>query len=257
MKIPSSFPKVSALFVLALSVAATSSSAVLLVGWDDWDSYSSVGATFSPDQGIVGVTAGLSVGSNRRATSWGSTSGEFGSVAGASTDPGALILSNSNNALTATLTLTNDTGLDLELTAIHFDFAPRTNALSQAGPRNFDLSYHSGDLGTGPVAIGSESNLPIWITNSTTNAFSAYPGYDYNLSPALSNITLANGQHATFRLVFSNFGSSDVGSILDNVAVTGTVIPEPSNYAMCLGGLAVLALIIRRFRGQVRSNRAC
>jgi hypothetical protein len=53
---------------------------------------------------------------------------------------------------------------------------------------------------------------------------------------------LANGDSAIFRLTLSNTGAAQ----LDNFAVTGVVVPEPSTYALLAGFAAFLFVAIKR-----------
>jgi hypothetical protein len=242
------FPQILALAACLLAASCAPAYSAVIAGWDNWDGYVSATTSYTADQAISGFTARLSVAGDRVSATFNSNDGTFGTTAGAATTGDALILSQQNNALTVTLTLINNTGSEYSLSSIGFDFAPRTNAGGDAGPRSFALSYVSGNLGTGPVAIGSQSSLPIWIAN-TTNVQSNFPDYDLALSPALSDTTLANGEQAVFTLVLSNFTQASVGSVLDNVAIVGNLVPEPGGGVLALAGGLCLSARRRRAPG--------
>jgi hypothetical protein len=207
-----------------------------LASWDDWDTYAS--AAFTADNSLTGISATISgTDSNRRNTSFGSDDGTFGtSITGASESTAGLLINSSN--LTLTIDLTNNTGSDYTLAGFYFDFAPRSG--SGKGSNDFKLTY-------GAVDLEEQTDLSYWITGGTTNAVSAYPGYDVNLIS--SSIVLADSETVSFTLEFSGYDNASVSSVLDNVLVTGTTaIPEPSTYAILSGMLAFACVGIRRRR---------
>ena len=59
----------------------------------------------------------------------------------------------------------------------------------------------------------------------------------------------AAGETLWIRWTETNDAGNDHGLAIDNVSVTaGTAIPEPSTYAMILGGLTLGLVALRRYR---------
>lgn len=236
----------SALLASSLTTGSADA-AVLLAGWDDWAATSAT--AYLPDQTQAGFTATITQGNNRTDrvnASFGSTDDTFGTAPGASTaNTPALLVRNQNNEGQLTITLTNNTGVAYLIESIHFDFAARQQDAGSTGYNAFTLTYVSGGLGAAGTQIDSQSSLP-YVIFGTTNSSSDYPDYDYALAPALSDITLGSGESATFTLVFSggNTGNVNVSSVVDNVAVFGSVVPEPATLSLI--GLGAWVALGRR-----------
>jgi hypothetical protein len=63
----------------------------------------------------------------------------------------------------------------------------------------------------------------------------------------LTDNVLANGESAAFRIQLPT-GAGTTAFAIDNVAITGTVVPEPSTYALMAGALCLGLVLYRRQR---------
>lgn len=70
--------------------------------------------------------------------------------------------------------------------------------------------------------------------------------FDFDLLRALADVTLAPGQSALFEWNISVDNSN--WSTIDNVAISGILIPEPSWLALLAAGLLALLGVRRRVR---------
>lgn len=236
------------LVTLAIASAALSQTAysAVLVGWDSWDD--NVANTLSANKTTTGFTGTIGYLNSQLNPLIASTDGTFGTVAGASgADPGLLVRVNDGSSFT--LNLTNNTGSSWTLQTLNFDFAARGNAGSY-GFNAFTVTYNSGGLGPASTQVASASGLAYTISE-LTGAVADHPDFDYNLADNLTDLVLADGESAAFTFQFSgNYGDpgkadgSAVSSVIDNIAITGTAVPEPS--AILLSALGSLAFLRRK-----------
>ncbi|MDF3130444.1 PEP-CTERM sorting domain-containing protein [Kiritimatiellaeota bacterium B1221] len=225
----------------ALFLQAAATSAATIATWDNWTDTTD---TYDADSFLAGFSASIDVsGTSSINTGFGSNDGTFGeNLPGAATNANSLLLSERNGSNTLIITLTNNSGLDVNIDSFHFDFAPRENAIdnNEHGYDAFTLTYTSGGLGPDSTAIDNKTGLPLVIFGGT-NKFSDYPDYDYNLSDDLSDITLGNGESAIFTMEFSGNTNGTEGpntsSVIDNMAFQGSVIPEPSTLILLVSSL--------------------
>ncbi|QNN22181.1 FecR domain-containing protein [Planctomycetales bacterium ZRK34] len=205
----------------------------ILASWDRW---SDTNRPYDADTVLAGFGARIDQGSeNRVLTGFGSNDGTFG-IEGVATaaDRRGLLVRHTHRSLTLSFTLINQTGRDYLIESFHFDFAPRRNNASNTGPNAFTLTYLTGGLGPHNTPIASTANLPYHITNNA-GSVSDYPDYDLDLSAALSDRVLADGESAQFQLEFSGQTFDDSSSIVDNIAFIGSpvqaddapVVPAP------------------------------
>ena len=202
-------------FVLLLALAGKASAGLpegtLLIGWHtpDGDNMTPLSDS-TPDDYLTGVT-GLLSGAETR-TDAESTDGDYGSVSAEGSTSNAAIGLRKSTGLGALVQITNNTGSSLYLGTFHFDFSRWWDT----GPTDVALYYDSGDLiDSNNVLINSAENL------TTANSLvSNYDDFDWSLS-ALSNLTLADGESATFRIEASTYSGNDfTASGLDNIAIT-------------------------------------
>jgi hypothetical protein len=223
----------------ALLALTATSNALVVASWDTWGTDTGT-STWGADSVETGFTASLltSGTDERYIASFGSTDGTFGSaLSGANTALGGQLLRARNNVDTVTVTLTNSTGSDFNITNMHFDYEVR-EASGNFSFRDFDVTYVSGGLGPASASIDSQSDL-------TAGEYD----FDYTLSSSLSDILLANGESAVFEIAFSNNQNSiDVSGIFDNIAFQGTVVPEPSSFALLAGCFGMTWVMLRRRR---------
>jgi hypothetical protein len=134
-------------------------------------------------------------------------------------------------------TITNNGTVDIDLDSFHFDsYAFRANAA-----RTYEIEVLSGDLTAGVVFTSAALVIPATGNVNPAN----HVDYDHSLA-GLADHTLAAGESAVIRLAFSGGTGSGGGHHLfvDNIAVSGDLVPEPSSAALL--GLGGLALILRR-----------
>ncbi|MDF3128799.1 PEP-CTERM sorting domain-containing protein [Kiritimatiellaeota bacterium B1221] len=228
-------PLIAAAFLTSMNLNAD-----ILASWDVWGDNDD--DTIVADVALTGFSAeieyDISIGStdNQINSAFGSNDGGYGSALSGASNVGGALLVRGRNSEVLTITLTNSTGFDYNIDSVHFDFASRTN-----GFRDFSFEYSSGGLGPDETVIGSEND----VTYASSN-ISNMPDFDYNLSNNLSDIVLGNGEEAVFTFTFSDFASQDNSSILDNVAFTGSVIPEPGSLLLLLAGLSAVFFFRKR-----------
>lgn len=218
--------KLAYLAVLAIMAGTAPAYAALIVGWDGH-------ADGAEHVSVAGVTGVLFTGnSNGVDASKGSNDGTYGDdFAGAPTGAqGAYKVATISHLNRIRVRVVNNTGSDLQLDAVHFDYS-RWFANS---PQDITLSYHTGDLSvTDDTAINSVSGL---LQLGTTTD---YDDFDWLLT-GLADSILADGEQAEFDLTTSAGNTATASGAFDNVAISGTVVavPEPA----ALGLLSMLGL---------------
>ncbi|MGE4489013.1 MAG: PEP-CTERM sorting domain-containing protein [Kiritimatiellales bacterium] len=226
--------------VVVLFTLAWQGSADLLIAWD-----SGVGTNYSyTASGITGnLYTGSSVGAKTDGNSMDETYGSVYSGAATNLNWAVAVGTNTvdvNNKLG--IRIVNNTGSTVVLDSLHFD-AGRTWAGS---PQTLTVTYGYGSL-TG-VDSGAEidavTGLPQLLGAGNPGAVSSgYQDVDILLT-GLAYYTLAPGEEATFQIYASN-ATGTAYTYIDNIAISGTVVPEPATLGMLgLGGL--LAVILRR-----------
>jgi len=180
----------------------------ILVGWHTPDSGNPV-SDDTPDDYFTGVTGLLSNGEVREDGE--STDGDYGSGPDeGSTSNRAIGVRESSFGPAVLVQITNSTGGSLNLGTFHFDYSRWFNN----SPKDVALYYDSGDLtDLEDTLINSVSDLPV------LGKAADYDDFDWSLS-VLSDVTLANGESATFRLEVSNYASNNTSGAFDNIAIT-------------------------------------
>jgi hypothetical protein len=133
------------------------------------------------------------------------------------------------------LTILVKDGAEVTLSSLNFDYLIPFNA----SPRDFTVSYLSGDLGAGGVTLFS-------VTNSVK--VTVMTGVDVDLAAeGMTEFTLTGGQSATFRFDFTDDSGKTGAAFVDNIGILGTVdvIPEPATLGLmaCFGAAG---LFLRR-----------
>lgn len=97
----------------------------------------------------------------------------------------------------------------------------------------FELAGNHRDAAADTVLVnfGSASGS---YTKFSADAFTSY------------SLTFTTGASGGYSLSFQNDGNNNIGALLDNVSIAA--VPEPSTYAMLVGGLALLGLAAHRRR---------
>ncbi|MDP0495857.1 MAG: hypothetical protein Q7Q73_06575 [Verrucomicrobiota bacterium JB024] len=237
----------ASLCALGTAFSAASASAVNIAYWDSYTNYTT-GTTYPTDYLLSDMSASITGGQgvNR---SFGSRTGTFGDVPGATSAIDGAILVRSDTSTLLTITLTNNTGETYYLESVNFDFAPRQVA-TKYGPNSVAVSYTDADGGT--TQIDSQTGLAYIIdSNQDLWAEGQYDGFSYSLSSYLTiaGLTIENGESVTFTLDFGTAPAGDVSSMVDNILITGsTTIPEPATNAVLIGAGVLLIAFLRRRR---------
>lgn len=213
----------SAAAMVLMGAADSQAAPILLAGWYTGESTGSV-TTVAADETAAGIIASATgKGKNDTISSGDGDYGSAFSTPGGGT--GSMFRANEG----VTFTITNDSLVDLTLSAFHFDYH------DQDSWRDVTLTYDSGDLG---VVDGTVVNTATGIDTAASNKGGDYPDFDWSLA-GLSDVVLAAGESATFKIqVSTNVGPSLAP--VDNIAISGEFVPEPSSLALLgLGGLLV------------------
>jgi hypothetical protein len=109
-----------------------------------------------------------------------------------------------NNVVT--VTVNNNTGADLVLDGLFFDY----NRAFGNSPKDVAVAYSAGDL---------DDPAPVTLYTAAGHAQGVWTDHDIWLDGLLTDRTLAAGQSASFTLTFSNASASNTRGDLDNVMV--------------------------------------
>ena len=245
--------------------AATASAQVVVAAWDTWSTNVNapsnvlsadadftapgisafVGGNVNPDFPATG--GGVALGA------FGSTDGTFGSLSTPTADQSAGGSNNrinlnfgSNNNRRLDFSITNNTGSPLQLDAIHFDYNPTTNGAVTINIVHFKADYNLGANTTSNLDDANNATV-LDFTSLVGNTGGAMNDVTASIQNSLVDSILADGQTASFRIqsadnnTFISFG-------IDNLAITGTTVPEPSTYAILAGFAALGFVMVRRRR---------
>lgn len=228
----------------SLALSTVSQASTILAYWNDWADNS--GTVLDADSVTPGFAASIGYDGSRVNAGFSSTDGTFGTLAGGSTTADGGLLVRNVDGSTLTMTITNTSSSAYSIDSLNFDFSVRLDAASPSNSYNaFDIQYTSGGLGVAGTSVGSASGIAINTNGNNSN----YTDFDFTLSDNLTDTTLAVGESALFTFTFSGqagTNGNNVSSVFDNVAITGTAIPEPSAALLSLGGLACASLRRRR-----------
>ena len=206
--------------ILDADTAATMSGGGTGGGWNDWNG------------GVQGASSDGTFGN--LSNSVGSASTFVGTGSNQNTN---LSLNRSVKPGFLTFSLVNNSGVDRDFLGFYFDGAHR---FAQSAP-NWDLTF-SGAI-SGSAASGTLGNADMMDLTAAQRDW----GIDLT---GLTDSTWEAGSTATFTLTFSggpatNLTGGGHETIVDNIAITASEVPEPGSLALLgLGGL----LIARRRR---------
>ena len=224
-------------YLFAFALFSISSAQDIKITLDDFAGLNTASATndlsinnYDPEStGVTLAFGGPASGLGR--DGWGTGTSTFGQ-SGAWFDGSFAKFGNSGNQMQLDYKVTNNTGNDFKLTNIAFDI--RTTAAAVTSWQNAYLATGSNLVKGASADTGSSyANLKGMGTGSINSGINNY-------SISLGNVNdgtswLADGDSAIFRLTLSNTGAAQ----LDNFAVSGEVVPEPSTYALLLGILTL------------------
>ncbi len=240
-------------------------SATIVAGWDTWDDPSAPSATVT----AAGVTATATASAEGGASNWSiadtgsdpgrgssddTTWGTFdgnGVPASAVTNVGEanMTLTNAKTDGEVTITITNNGTLAVVLETFHFDglaFRPKA-------ARKYALNVLSGDITNGNV-FTSDDPMNDNSTNAITHLGGGLSGHDQHDDvdidlTGLADNTLAAGESAMIQLQFTMGAGDNSGGhhlFLDNVAVSGTIVPEPSTCLLALLSMVSMTAFCRK-----------
>ncbi|MFK7910123.1 MAG: PEP-CTERM sorting domain-containing protein [Akkermansiaceae bacterium] len=219
--------------ILAAALLGVNSThgAVLLGGFDGENAYNAP----KQDASVVGAVNVLLTGPGNSGVPLQTLSPLWGTQAflpaAESTNDDTVGIFDAGSAL-LTIQIINTGTNDLNLEQLHWWKKRDTND----SPDQLTITYVSGDLSD---ADGVNESISLGTT--------ATEGIDYNLSNIVSDLTLAAGESATFSWAadYSGIPPATTRRLrVDNFAISGEVVPEPSTTALL--GLGGLALILRR-----------
>lgn len=219
---------------LLLAGVPFASNAGLIVAWETWASGDE--AATIQNGGATGL--GTEGGDWREGSEAPSNDGTFGTVPGASTAGGTFggtyIGTTGGVGFYSFIVTAGANGLILE--GFHFD-AQRKRGNS---PEFWSVQASNGDITLGNLDSGTLNFV------LAANGPSDHADIDIDLTGLADNY-LAPGEFATIRINFTGGvpTNTDQKTYLDNVAITGQIVPEPGSLALLgLGG--VLAARRRR-----------
>ena len=141
----------------------------------------------------------------------------------------------------ATFTLTNNSGSAYSLSTLSFDVF-NTNSPADGGTTFFTV------YGMSDQAAFTDGNEFGSFTVTASGVSTSQSSPDQAALDLSSMSSLPDGGSVEFRLYMVDDGDGENAIYrIDNITVTGSVIPEPSPQLMLLGGLG-LALLFRRRR---------
>lgn len=246
--------------IATLAYATSASAAMIIAGIDDWDNTTAPTVPVTAADVTASATASASSGAwsisdssgdpgrgSSGDTTWGTFDGN-GVPASAVTDVGSAnyTVTNGRPSAEVTLTITNNGAADIVLDAFHMDVvAFRPNA-----PRTYSLNVLAGsDITVGTVFASDGMPMNDNSTNDITHLGGGLgTGHDVHddldIPLSLADNTLAAGESAIIQIAFSNGTGSGGGHhlFLDNVAISGTVVPEPATLSLlALAGIGIMA----------------
>jgi hypothetical protein len=225
--------------IAALLAAGIAQADVVVAGWHTWTEATAPVASEGPDEVASGWagnmgTSILSGGGSRvvASDSGDDTYGNAYSVSGRTVNSTAQLRANNNNIKRMEFLVTNNTGSYQTLSSTQFDYALVYGSAAETTNKLYHLSGAS-DLDDTPW-IGYNIVPPITMTDN------AWHDVDSGFG-SMTDLTLAIGESAAFRLEIDITGATAAGVNIDNIAVTA--IPEPATLGLvsALGG-ALLAI---------------
>ena len=239
------------LLLLTFALISTLNATQVLVGWNDFDSSNDTEADtlLNGFSGVIGTSvsdnaaagAGLSINDGADLGGTGSSLSYGNLFAVAAEDMNALsngfIINSTGNARFVDFSITNNQSSSFELENILFHAKRQWGATDSVALKvsHFSVASDLSDTVT-QRDIFSQTGI-----SAATNAFSI------SMSTLADNI-LEGGETAAFRIYNENQGANGQFRV-DNIAITGTaIVPEPSTYALILGSLAFVSLLIIRNR---------
>ena len=220
---------------------------ILLAGWQDFDN---VGSSHTESADIVstGFTATLQTGDMGSGVSGGLQSndrvaGNSGPTFGTDTVDSGLKVNVSNANKTVTFTLANNTGSSYDLDYFYYDYKKTANANGTSDTTDW------GDINLIAVS-GITGATDGSVLNSQAVGTPNFTWKDIDVS--LSGYSIGIGATAVLSLELDFDGTTATSdptwhksATIDNIAVTGTAVPEPQSYSLIIGFLVFSWVIVR------------
>jgi hypothetical protein len=207
---------------------------------------------FKQDAGTVGAVAARiwtdqptgkefqwSARTNSTNTLWGLST--FGAAPASVTANPYVIVFRLGGTITSWINyeITNTGTQNVTLDKLHFNLA-RGSATD--GGNTITISLQQNGTFANPPVLSASPLTSVGSVNVSLAATTSWVGYEVALS-SVSSTTLAAGQTATYRIAVPSWSGD---TFMDNIAISGTIVPEPRD--ALLGGLGLLALLRRRRR---------
>ncbi len=233
--------------LLSLSPLLSSSAQDILAGWHNFDA-DGTSHTEGADIVSTGLNATLQTSNLGTATGTGLQSndrvaGGSGPTLDTTTINSGIKANASNDSKTVTFTIVNNSGSSYDLDHFYYDYKKTSNNSGSSGSTDWgdiDLIAVSGITG---ATDGS-------VLNSRDIGTQNFTWRDIDVS--LSGYSIGIAATAVFSLVLEYDGTTASGDPLwhksatyDNVALTGTAVPEPQSYALIFGFLVFSWVMIR------------
>jgi autotransporter-associated beta strand protein len=187
-----------------------------------------------------------------------------------STGAGAMSVINAGSVLSGTGTIAGSTtfGAGTKLSAGNSSGSASTLTLGNS----LNISAAANDTAAFVFTLGTNADK-ILLTSNTANVlnigtnllsaedFSFTAGAGFGIGQTYTLFDLSGGSatiNGTFTTFTTNFGGfiADVTTLGNDIVLTNVIIPEPSTYAMLLGGLGALILLRRRSKSRQAVERA-
>jgi len=156
-------------------------------------------------------------------------------------DEASSLVQNDPDAAYFSFTITAESGYELDLTSLTFDFGGYTNNAVSDATYSYTLQTDLGGLGTGgPIVDSGSITIDPGVTSLTTELQTI----------TLSGASFQNLSSITFRLSpWTTLDNADTIRF-DNVILNGTVsaVPEPGTYALLMAGCVGALVATRRRR---------
>jgi len=211
----------SFLFTLLLSVGVQ---ADVLIGWHtpDASGTNTAGNDITPDTTFINISGALT-GGREFEVGEGSADDDYGNVAipGTPAHSGRVKIRLND---TVEVSITNNTGSDLQLDTLHFDYS----SVFLNSPTAFTVEYRafgsSNSLGDTDTVILTVAGLTPGQENGND-----FPDYDADITAELADSIVGDGETALFRFNMTTAGSNWTEGSLDNIAFSGFIIVPSSS----------------------------
>ncbi len=229
------------LITFSISTVIVQGQNTILAGWYDWDASGRVNDN-TPDEiedGFAAITginvesANSTIGGGNSVLTNTNSNLTFTWPGTASTTNSAVLLRPSiNSQRSLDFQITNNTGVEYSLTGFQFQYR-KAETTTPAGTA-ITLAHLDGTNNLSDLNVNNASVMATDVPSVN------YAWYNVSVDlTTLSDNVIAPGERAAFRLSVPAL-SRYVNWNVDNVAISGAIVPEPKTYALFLGSLVLL-----------------